>query len=102
MYKINICSYKFCLKLAESPNIASLSIHYVGFFMGNHLWRYYHDLIKGSFWICLWFRNPFEVHFLSIHDSLPDSLGIFLWGFIVNYFGAHDHVKRSVLGLFVF
>ena len=35
-------------------------------------------------------RNQLEVHFSSIQHSLPDSLGISFWSFIVNYFGAHD------------
>ena len=41
--------HKCCLKLAESPNIAPVFVMWI--FMGNHLGRYYHDLIKGPFWI---------------------------------------------------
>ena len=41
------------------------------------------------------FRNPFKVLFFVN----PSFIARFLWGFIMNCFGAHDHVKGSVFGV---
>ena len=86
--------------LAESPNIASLSIRY-GFFHGESfgevsgiiisLLKVHSESVCGFVIRLRFIFCPFKIH----------SFGIFLWGFIVNYFGVHDHAKRSVSGLFV-